>query len=120
MRVQARRAVATAVLGTSLVTAGISGAGASDDPLSGADAALLRTATDILATAEPGGPLKVVTTTRTSGAPNITTTVASSRSSALDLILSGLRKPSTIGVDIAHKVSIDITNDPLRPRQWAL
>lgn len=80
----------------------------------------MRTATKILATAAPSGPLKVVTTTRTSGAPKITTAVASSRSNALDLILSGLRKPSTIGVDVAHQVSIDVTNDTYRSRQWAL
>src|SRR5215218_9184894 len=114
MPVHIGRAVVAAVLGTVLVTAGSTSAGASDD------AALRRTATKILSTAESGGPLKVVTTTRTSGAPKITTTVASSRSGALDLIISGLRKSSTIGVDMAHKVSIDVTNDPLRPRQWAL
>lgn len=120
MRVRVGRTVGSVALGVALVAAGASTAGASDDPLSGPEAALRRTATKILATAQPDGPLKVVTTTRTSGAPKITTTVATSRSRALDLILSGLRKPATIGVDMAHEVSIDVTNDPLRSRQWAL
>ncbi len=72
------------------------------------------------ASAAPGDPLKVVTTTRTSGAPKITTAVAPTRTSALDLIIAGLRKPATIGVDIAHEVSIDVSNDTYRSRQWAL
>lgn len=108
------------MLGVTVVAASTSGADASDDPLSGVDETLRRTATQILATAAPGDPLKVVTTTRTSGAPRITTAVASSRSDALGLIISGLRKASTIGVDMAHKVSIDLSNDPLRSKQWAL
>jgi len=104
------------VLGVALVAAGTSSSTASDDPGS----TLRQTAERILATAAPGAPLKVVTTTRTSGAPQITTAVVTTRSRALDLIIAGLRKSSTIGVDIAHKVSIDLSNDPLRSRQWAL
>ena len=117
---QTGRTIASLMLGVTLVAASSSGAGAADDPLSGVDETLRRAATQILATAAPGDPLKVVTTTRTSGAPKITTDVASTRSDALSLILSGLRKPSTIGVDIAHKVSIDASNDTYRARQWAL
>ncbi|MEV7398740.1 S8 family serine peptidase [Aeromicrobium sp. NPDC092404] len=105
-------------LGAALVAATPATAGAADEPPVGAS--LLDTAKRILSTALPGEPLEVVTTTRTSGAPTITTTVASSRSRALDLIVAGLKKPSTIGVDVAHEVSIDVSNDPLRPRQWAL
>src|SRR5688500_11368778 len=104
---QIGRTIASLMLGSMVVAASATGAEASDDPLSGVDETLRRTATKILATAAPGDPLKVVTTTRTSGAPRITTTVASSRSNALGLIISGLRKASTIGVDIAHEVSID-------------
>jgi len=97
-----------------MIAAGSSGATAADD------GGLRRTATEILATATPGAPLKVVTTTRTSGAPRITTTVASSRANALDLILAGLKKRTTVGVDIAHEVHIDLSDDPLRAKQWAL
>lgn len=119
MRMRVGRAVAVAVLGATLVAANAPGAGASDDPLSDVNDALRRTATKILAKAEPGDPLKVVTTTHTSGAPRITTAVAPSRTKALDLILSALRKPST-SVDMAHEVSIDLANDTYRSRQWAL
>lgn len=112
------RVAGSVVLGVALVAASTSSSTASDDPGSGATLRLL--AERILATAQPDAPLKVVTTTRTSGAPQITTTVASTRSRALDLIISGLRKSSTIGVDIAHQVSIDLSNDPLRSKQWAL
>ena len=120
MRVEIGRTIATVVLGATLVAGTTSAAGASDDPLSGVDSSLRHTATKILATAAPGGQLKVVTTTRTSGAPKITTAVVSTRSRALDLIISGLRKSSTIGVDMAHEVSIDVSNDTYRSRQWAL
>jgi subtilisin family serine protease len=120
VRMPIGRTVVAVVLGATLVAGNPEGAGASDDPLSGADATLRHTATKILAAAAPGDPLKVVTTTRTSGAPKITTVVASTRSRALDLIISGLRKSSTIGVDIAHEVSIDVSNDTYRSRQWAL
>lgn len=106
------------MLGVALVAASTSSSTAADDPGSGAT--LRQLAERILATAAPDAPLKVVTTTRTSGAPQITTEVASTRSRALDLIISGLRKSSTIGVDIAHEVSIDLSNDPLRSKQWAL
>ena len=119
MRVQIGRAAGVVALGAALVATTSSGATASDGPGSGASA-LDRTATKILATALPGRPLEVVTTTRTAGAPTITTSVATSRSGALKQILAGLRKPSTIGVDMAHVVSIDVSNDPLRPRQWGL
>jgi type VII secretion-associated serine protease mycosin len=112
------RTIGAVVLGAVLVAASTSSSTASDDPGSGAT--LRQLAENILATAEPGVPLKVVTTTRTSSAPQITTAVASTRSGALDLIISGLRKSSTIGVDIAHKVSIDVSNDTYRSRQWAL
>ena len=114
------RIISAVVLGTTLVAATSTSAGASDDPLAGVDAALRQAATKILGTAQPGDPLKVVTTTRTSGAPKITTAVAPTRTSALDLIIAGLRKPATIGVDIAHEVSIDVSNDTYRSRQWAL
>ncbi|MEJ7633740.1 S8 family serine peptidase [Aeromicrobium sp.] len=116
----AGRIITTAILAATLTAATASTANASDDPLSGIDATLLATADRILASATPGSPLKVVTTTRTSGAPKITSVVAASRSSALDLILEGLSKPSTIGVDLAHSVTIDATNDTLRSSQWAL
>ncbi|VXB67857.1 S8 family serine peptidase [Aeromicrobium sp. 9AM] len=114
------RIIPVVVLGTTLIAATPTGAGASDDPLAGVDAALRQAATKILGTAQPGDPLKVVTTTRTSGAPKITTAIAPTRTSALDLIVAGLQKPATIGVDIAHEVSIDVSNDTYRSRQWAL
>lgn len=116
MRQRIIRIAGSVVLGVALVAASTSSSTASDDP----GATLRKTAERILAKAAPDAPLKVVTTTRTSGAPQITTAVASTRSRALDLIISGLRKSSTIGVDIAHEVSIDLSNDPLRSRQWAL
>ncbi len=112
------RMVASMVLGLALFAAGATSAGATDDPGTGVN--LQKAAEKILATATSGSELKVVTTTRTSGAPKITTQLASSRSGALDLIISGLRKSSTIGVDIAHEVSIDATNDTYRSKQWAL
>ncbi len=112
------RMVASMVLGLVLFAAGATSAGATDDPGTGVN--LQKAAEKILATATSGSELKVVTTTRTSGAPKITTELASSRSGALDLIISGLRKSSTIGVDIAHEVSIDATNDTYRSKQWAL
>ncbi len=116
MRKRDGRIVASAVLGVALLAASTTNAGAADDPAGG----LLEAAEKILATATSGDPLKVVTTTRTSGAPQITTEVAPNRSQALDLIISGLRKSSTIGVDIAHEVSIDASNDTYRSKQWAL
>ncbi|MDX6233398.1 MAG: thermitase [Nocardioidaceae bacterium] len=112
------RIVASVVLGMAMFASGATSAGATDDP--GAGASLQKAAQKILAAATSGGQLKVVTTTRTSGAPQITTELVSSRSRALDLIISGLRKPSTIGVDIAHEVSIDVSNDTYRNKQWAL
>lgn len=112
------RMVASVVLGMALFGSSGTSAGATDDPGSGST--LQKAAQKILATATSSGQLKVVTTTRTSGAPQITTELVSSRSRALDLIISGLRKPSTIGVDIAHDVSIDVSNDTYRDKQWAL
>ena len=115
MRVRDGRIVASVVLGLALFATSTTGAGATDDP----GPSLQKTAEKILATAT-GGEFKVVTTTRTSGAPEITTAVTSSRSRALDLIIAGLSKSSTIGVDIAHEVSIDASNDTYRSKQWAL
>jgi type VII secretion-associated serine protease mycosin len=120
LRVGIGRVLLTAALGVALVAAATSGAGASDDPLSGRGATLQRAAAAILATAEPGEPLKVVTTSRTAGAPTIVTEVAASRVEALDVITAGLARASTIGVDMMHPVSIAATNDSYRSRQWAL
>ncbi len=38
----------------------------------------------------------------------------------LRLITAALKKPSTIGVDMAHPVRMAATNDPYRTYQWAL
>lgn len=119
-RVRFGRIIMAAALGGSLVATSASTAGAENDPPADLGASLQRTASKILATATAGEPLKVVTTTRTSGAPKITTAVASSRSNALELIASRLAKSSTIGVDMAHPVRIATTNDTYRSRQWAL
>ncbi|WP_332643932.1 S8 family serine peptidase [Aeromicrobium sp.] len=93
------------------------GTTAQADPISD----LLAQARSILATAPHGDPLKVVVTTRTDGAPSITSTPASSGASALQLITAALKKPSTIGVDMAHPVRMSAdSNDPYRKYQWAL
>ncbi|MGA8988587.1 S8 family peptidase [Aeromicrobium sp.] len=114
------RILASAVLGGALVAATTTTAGAADDILSGVDRTLRQTAARILATATPGEPLEVVTTTRTSAGPRIISSIASTPEQALDLIAAGLSRSSTIGVDMAHPVQIDITNDTYRSQQWAL
>ncbi|MCW2799045.1 MAG: hypothetical protein JWQ70_517 [Aeromicrobium sp.] len=83
---------------------------------------LQRLAASILATAQPGQPLRVVVTTRTTAAPQIVGTTAASRSQALKLITAGLSKKSTVGVDIAHTVraTASTSNDTYRSKQWAL
>jgi type VII secretion-associated serine protease mycosin len=83
---------------------------------------LQRLAAKVLATAQPGQPLRVVVTTQTAAAPQVVATTAGSRSTALKLITAGLSKRSTIGVDIAHTVrmSTSPSNDTYRSRQWAL
>jgi len=96
-------------------------------------------AAGILASATAGDPVTVVTTTLTATGPRFATTVADSRTEALELISSALDGPATTGVDVAHPVSIAVTtaktptapktnaarhakraNDSLRARQWAL
>ncbi len=109
-----RRAAVTGVLMSTLVAA--TGTTAQADPISD----LLAQARSILATAPHGDPLKVVVTTKTSGAPSITSTPASSDASALQLITAALKKSSTIGVDMAHPVKMAASNDPYRKYQWAL
>lgn len=120
MRKAFGRLMISAMLGATLVAATTSNATASDDVLSGVDRSLRDTAVAILATAAPGDPLKVVTTSRTSGAPDISTTTATTRSQALELIVAGLSKATTIGVDMAHPVRIDASKDTYRAKQWAL
>ncbi|MGA9714726.1 MAG: S8 family peptidase [Aeromicrobium sp.] len=110
----------SALLGTTLVAATTSTAAAADDVVPGLDRTLRDRAADILATATPGEPLKVVTTSRTSAGPDISTNTATTRSQALEFIVEGLSRPSTIGVDMAHPVQIDASNDTLRSKQWAL
>ncbi len=109
-----RRVAIAGVLASSLVATTNTGAHA--DPVSD----LLAQARSILATAVPGEPLKVVVTSRTSDAPEISSVVAPSRAGALSLITSALGKSSTVGVDIAHTVRMAATNDPYRSRQWAM
>ncbi len=104
----------TGVLLSTLVAA--TGTTAQADPVSD----LLAQAKAILATATSGDPLKVVVTTRTSGAPSISSVEAGSVAGALDLITAALKKPSTIGVDMAQPVHIAASNDPYRSYQWAL
>lgn len=108
-----RAAVLSAAMATAL--AGV-GSPAQADPISD----LLEQAQTILATAIPGVPLKVVITTKTSDAPTISTVKAASAANALQIIASALKEPSTIGVDLAHPVSIAASNDRYRPSQWAL
>lgn len=83
---------------------------------------LQRLAESILATAQPGQPLRVVVTTRTDAAPTVVGTNATSRSQALRMIVAGLSKKSTIGVDIAHTVraTTTLSHDTYRSKQWAL
>lgn len=81
---------------------------------------LLAQARSILATATKADPLKVVITSRTDGAPRISSVRATSVTDALALITAALRKPSTIGVDMAQPVRIAASNDPYRRSQWAL
>lgn len=96
-----------------------------------------REAASILATAEAGEPVTVVTTIDTPSGPTFETTVADSRREALGEITDALDEPGTVGVDVAHPVSIAGTldtaapvtstarrpkrvNDSLRSRQWSL
>lgn len=109
-----RRAAVTGVLISTLVAS--TGTTAQADPVSD----LLAQAKAILATAASGDPLKVVVTSRTSGAPSISSVEVSSVAGALDLITAALKKPSTIGVDMAQPVRIAASNDPYRSSQWAL
>lgn len=95
-----------------------------------------REAAAILATAEAGGPVTIVTTVQTPTGPTFETTVADTRREALADITDALDEPGTVGVDVAHPVSIAGTlddapvaataraprraNDSLRSRQWSL
>ena len=93
-----------------------------------------REAAGILATATPGEPLTVVTTTQTASGPQFTTEVAGSHAEAKALISDALADPGTAAVDLAHPVSIATdtavtkkrksktrrSNDSQRRRQWAL
>ncbi|MBP2389179.1 S8 family serine peptidase [Aeromicrobium fastidiosum] len=94
-----------------------------------------REAAGILATATPGEPLTVVTTTETASGPQFTTEVAGSHAEAKALISDALADPGTAAVDLAHQVSIATdtavtkkrkssktrrSNDSQRKRQWAL
>ncbi|MEO6605175.1 MAG: S8 family serine peptidase [Aeromicrobium sp.] len=108
-----RAAVAGVVLATALAS---TGSPAQANPIDD----LLAQAEGILASAVPGQPLKIVVTTETSDAPKISTVKASSNADALQVILAALEKPSTIGVDMAHPISIDVSNDRYRSSQWAL
>lgn len=129
-----RRTFVTAVTGLAVTMALVQGAPAGAEPVDAEAAA-------ILATATPGKPVTVVTTTQTAAGPEFSTTVAASRSEALELISTALDQPSTDGVGVAHTVSIASTsratgaattpararatrtkrsNDTLRARQWAL
>lgn len=94
----------------------VTGTTAHADPVSD----LLTQARSILATASHSDPLKVVVTTRTSGAPSISAIQATSDANALQLITAALAKPSTIGVDMAHPVKMAASNDTYRKQQWGL
>lgn len=109
-----RRAALLGVLAATLVAS--TGTSAQADPISD----LLAQARGILATASHADPLKVVVTTRTKGAPAISAVNASSSANALDLIVAALKKPSTVGVDMAQPVRIAASNDYYRRGQWAL
>ncbi len=110
-----RRAAVIGVLMATVVAS--SGTTAQADPISD----LRAQARAILAAATPGAPLKVVVTSRTSDAPDISTVLASGPTEALSLIESALAKPSTLGVDIAHPVRIVAkSNDQFRAQQWPL
>lgn len=109
-----QRAALTGVLVATVVAS--TGTTAQADPISD----LLAQAQRILATAPLGEPLEVVVTTRTSGAPSISSAPASSVDAALALITSALDKKSTIGVDMAQPVRMTATNDRYRSYQWAL
>lgn len=123
----ARRTILTLLTGVALTIAMAPAATAGPD-LADADAA------GILATAPAGEPVTVVTTIHSSTGPQFTTTVADSRSEALEMIATELDKPSTADVDVAHTMSIATTtvaapatskkrkraNDSQRRRQWSL
>ncbi len=109
-----RRSAVLAIMVSTVLAA--TGSTAQADPISD----LLKQAHSILATAPAGSPLKVVVTTRTDDAPDISAVTASSASEALRLITAALKKPSTIGVDMAQPVRMTGVNDPYRRYQWAL
>ncbi|MDR7086039.1 type VII secretion-associated serine protease mycosin [Aeromicrobium panaciterrae] len=109
-----RRVAVAGVVVSTLVAA--TGASAQADPVSD----LLAQARSILATATSADPLKVVITTDTGGAPSISSVRATSGANALELIVAALKKPSTIGVDMAHPVKMAASNDPYRKYQWGL
>lgn len=108
-----RTAVACVVVVTALAS---TGSPAQATPIDD----LLEQAQTILSSATPGLPLKIVVTTQTSDAPIISTVKASSHKNALQVMVAALKKPSTIGVDLAHPVSIAASNDRYRSSQWAL
>lgn len=105
---------------TVLCLASVLAAGLAGQPAQAAEGSLDVTARRILATAVPGLPLKVVTTSRSADGPRIATATASSPGAALDLIRAGLGRSSTIGVDMAQPVTITASDDPYRSRQHAL
>lgn len=113
-RLSAGAVLVVSLLGTSSLAANAAG-GSSD-----ADNPLERAAARILATATPGHPLKVVVTTHTASGPRITAVTVGSAARALALITAGLSRSTTIGVDMAHPVHLDVSNDTYRSRQWPL
>jgi subtilisin family serine protease len=101
-----------------------------------------REAAAVLATAEPGQPVTVVTTTQTATGPQFTTETVDSKTEALRVVSDALDAPGTSAVGVAHPISIaGVTdgvsttstaavakkkrkskraNDTLRRQQWAL
>lgn len=108
-----RRTIAILAAVLALLLGVVPAAGADEGPLDGE-------ARRILATAAPGLPLKVVTTSRSDAGPRITTATASSAGGALALIEAALARPSTIGVDMAQRVTIAAGQDTYRSKQYAL
>lgn len=106
-----------------------------------------REAVAVVATATPGRPLTVVTTTLSASGPRFTTETVDSKKDALGVVSAALDEPSTAAVGMAHPISIaGVTeglssssaavsaktavakkkrksrraNDTLRRQQWAL
>ena len=111
MSILRRTVVASVLVGVAAASA-VSSPAAADDPL-------LDRARSLVTSVAGGQPLRVVeTSTGPDGVPRYTTTVVDSRGSAVALVQRLLGQGRT--VSMGQPVQAAVSNDPLRPRQWAL